>query len=626
MPIEDIDHLLQNSIQESIIILVDSSKRNKSIYPKPSEFGVSFDEPFTNVYGVEVLDITVPRTMFMVDENNREMQYKYGFNMLQSTSNVSLLLNKQDYSSANVFFDSVGTQLQHFEIDNDGLTDDKGDHPVLRFFSESYPFLVDMSQSTLKTTLGFDQLPLITDDELYNTMTTILKNKNEININTNFSNAFETKTITSTSYTHNPSYNINTFLVHLKINLSNSDSQSSTITLKYNNSIIITGSLSQNDKTLTLNMTSNDIILDKNNYIIETNAMNIISYEIGYSYFLPLHNINTNNEIYISKPTLTDTLTINSSGNYNSNYSLSNHMNINLDFNTTISTSSHTINSLNITVNSNYSPLDDDKFYLSLYNSSDQLMYDMYLNYNSGKLTYNNNNINDSIFNLAYIQEGYYGILKSKNLIEVPYSSYDSNNNKYNVEHEYNIQFIENFYLKSPGVVNLASENYIVLRCDEIESHLRGSYNIMNDISPGLAVINIDVQGYAQTKNEFISVKYKEFHPIGKLNSLNFRFIRKSDGELYDFKNVNVHFLLSIKFYRPKQQTFFQQSILNTDYDPNYLGYLKRTFEAEEEDSTDDDDIDESYFDNRFIDKENRIKLMLRKHNNLELSEDSDSS
>ena len=107
-------------------------------------------------------------------------------------------------------------------------------------------------------------------------------------------------------------------------------------------------------------------------------------------------------------------------------------------------------------------------------------------------------------------------------------------------------------------MLNLASEN-INMRCEEIENHLRGSYDI-KDFSPGLGVLNIDVQGYASGRTEFFSVKYKEFHPIGKLSKMKFRFERKTDGKLYDFKNIDLHFILSIKFLRPIQKEFFNKS------------------------------------------------------------------
>jgi hypothetical protein len=157
---------------------------------------------------------------------------------------------------------------------------------------------------------------------------------------------------------------------------------------------------------------------------------------------------------------------------------------------------------------------------------------------------------------------------------------------------------VDTFAIQSPGMMNLATESYIMLRCEELENHLRGSFD-MRKTSPGLGIVNIDVQGYAVNRLEFFSVKYKRFHPIGILGKLKFRFERCTDGQIYDFKNVDLHMLVSIKFLRPKQLQQFQQSILNPDYNPDFMGYLNRNMEGIEDESTDDDDFEEEYFEGR---------------------------
>ena len=70
MSIEDVDYLYKNSIKESSIILVDSSNRDKSVYKKPNSYTLEFLQPFKFVYGVEILDSSVPRTMYIIDSNN----------------------------------------------------------------------------------------------------------------------------------------------------------------------------------------------------------------------------------------------------------------------------------------------------------------------------------------------------------------------------------------------------------------------------------------------------------------------------------------------------------------------------------------------------------------------------
>ena len=157
---------------------------------------------------------------------------------------------------------------------------------------------------------------------------------------------------------------------------------------------------------------------------------------------------------------------------------------------------------------------------------------------------------------------------------------------------------IQYFAVQSPGLMNLATESYITLRCEEFENHIRGSLDMRNT-SPGLGIVNIDVQGYAVNRLEFFSVKYKQFHPIGTLSKMKVRFERCTDGEVYDFKNVDLHMLASIKFLRPKQLQQFEESVLNPEYNPDFMGYLSRGMQGNEDSSTDEDDLEDEYFEGR---------------------------
>ena len=60
MSIEDIDYLYENSIKESVITLIDSSTRNKLLYPKSNSYTINFEESFKYVYGVEILEASIP--------------------------------------------------------------------------------------------------------------------------------------------------------------------------------------------------------------------------------------------------------------------------------------------------------------------------------------------------------------------------------------------------------------------------------------------------------------------------------------------------------------------------------------------------------------------------------------
>lgn len=75
MPIEDVQYLIKNSVHDTHMVLIDSGKRNKSAFPTPSEFITEFEEPFTNVFGIDVLDVSVSSTMYNIETSNNVFVY-----------------------------------------------------------------------------------------------------------------------------------------------------------------------------------------------------------------------------------------------------------------------------------------------------------------------------------------------------------------------------------------------------------------------------------------------------------------------------------------------------------------------------------------------------------------------
>lgn len=71
--IEDIDFLRENSDKDSVMIFVDSGDRDKLVYPTPSEYSLSFSAPFKNVFSIDIVDASMPTTMYNVDIYNREI-------------------------------------------------------------------------------------------------------------------------------------------------------------------------------------------------------------------------------------------------------------------------------------------------------------------------------------------------------------------------------------------------------------------------------------------------------------------------------------------------------------------------------------------------------------------------
>jgi hypothetical protein len=149
------------------------------------------------------------------------------------------------------------------------------------------------------------------------------------------------------------------------------------------------------------------------------------------------------------------------------------------------------------------------------------------------------------------------------------------------------------YLILAPGIVNLLGERFVILRCKEIEDHLLGSYAYMS-YTPGIGMFKL-AASYNDITNlrfDFVNLVRKPFHPIGKLHKMTFRF-ETSAGDLYDFKGVNIQILFMIKFLVPTQKFKFEKSILNPNYDPNFMKYMSTSKNIQyKEDSDNEEEFD----------------------------------
>lgn len=103
----------------------------------------------------------------------------------------------------------------------------------------------------------------------------------------------------------------------------------------------------------------------------------------------------------------------------------------------------------------------------------------------------------------------------------------------------------------SPGLLNLAGVRFLVLRCPELEEHAFSGKTFTSQTA-GLGVFKLiaGTNGISNLRFDFTNYVKKPFHPIGKLGKLSVRF-ETPDGELYNFKGVNHHIMLVLKYLVP---------------------------------------------------------------------------
>jgi len=78
MSIEDINYMKENSIKQSYTFIIDSSDRDRNMYPNPNNYVVNFATPFKNIIGMEIIDASIPRSMYTIDIDNNSIYYYIG--------------------------------------------------------------------------------------------------------------------------------------------------------------------------------------------------------------------------------------------------------------------------------------------------------------------------------------------------------------------------------------------------------------------------------------------------------------------------------------------------------------------------------------------------------------------
>jgi hypothetical protein len=162
----------------------------------------------------------------------------------------------------------------------------------------------------------------------------------------------------------------------------------------------------------------------------------------------------------------------------------------------------------------------------------------------------------------------------------------------------YNID-TDNQVLIGPGLVDVTGTRYLLLRCPEIEQHMPTN---ARSSDPGVGMFKLaGTNDITHLRFDFVSITKKPIHPIGRLTRMTFRF-ETPDGNLYDFKGINLQMLMLVKFLSPspgrRAGKRFTRSVLNPEYTPDYLQHLIRTLERSlleyhGSDTEDDEDDDE---------------------------------
>jgi len=525
--IEDVDFLKQNSVKQSYMFMVDSKDRDKLSYREPSSYVVEFENPFHSVVGFEVVDATIPRTMYNIDAYNNTIAFYISsttdLHSVPLASYTIATVEPGDYNIQTLLPALTEAMAMHVNSDPNQPIAHITAHalsspPELKNklrFSCPYPYAFDMKRSTLAETLGFDEFidpreaAIPVAQRRYDTFVAVQEQQLDPRDQNN--------------------------RIFKSVDRTISDALGELVTV-FEGPRGVIRSLPLGPSTWAAQRFQVDTACYFTRvYAAVSAADGLVDPSVTWQ---------------LRKGTATQLSTqpadLVASGNIAISY---------LDG--TLSDSEPIVSPPKLLPN---------LYYWMVFSNDNALVSIYYNDVPDNKTTLRTTTNSGSTWATPDV---------------------DDLNFQLSIRIETNEEYHQ---IVAPGIYSLLGEKYVILRCKEIEEN---SYRSLaySKYNLGLAKFKLGVVGYSENRMDFSKVPLREFHPIGKLARLTLRF-ETAHGHLYDFKGVNHTITFAIHYYEPRNTQAFEQSILNPNYNSNFLEYMYDQ-DAQESDS-DDQEVDYS--------------------------------
>ncbi len=664
MSIEDINYMKENSIKQAYTFIIDSSDRDRYMYPNPNNYVVNFATPFKNIIGLEIIDASIPRAMYTIDVDNNNIYYYIGNNDddnmdgdkngdeiiengVQINNSAHLILKTSILNSnLNTIGSSNLNTIDSFNLSSSGIYDALGSNLNTIDRSDTNIKIYDGRYAILNNSINIYNI--------YNNTTYIGGSSVGITFNLCFKPILDANTSCNIL---NFSYN------HTYIDTETDTYSSINIDIAYgiNNSYILTFTIGNTAEPITIIYDNNDDnyiniywsimkttwnigIFDKANNVIYTGVIENcdVIYNVFYTrkYIGKIYGgasnwVNDNilllkdfkiYNIAIKPDKMIDYLNDNSYGfnglivwykmNATTIYKVSNEGNNSIiNYKVLNDGSISEINYMDVFKKISISPGDYTfKSFVKKFNE---------LSPSDLEITFEETSTPPELTNLINI------FSKAPLIVDMKRSTIAENLGfdlypTFNNEEKYvfkpsnisdsglvkmfysrknnDIEINSKYIITSPGVVYFIGNKYIILRCPEIEEHLYRSLSY-SKYTLGLAKFRVESIGINSEKLSITKIPVREFHPIGKLSRMSLRF-ETNKGGLYDFKGINHNIIFAIFYYEPVQKNTPAKSILNPEYKMNYIDYLYKQEEIEGDSDDENEDFSRDNIDDYKV-KEN---------------------
>jgi hypothetical protein len=149
---DDVQHLRAGGTarEESYLFLADSKLRDRDVFPTPSEYEIQFQSPFHRVFSLDLIDATVPRTEYTVEQGRNTLAYA----MAHTGGTVhTAVVPPGDYNLPQLV-EALNAAFPpgHLAVRPAGVPSEITNKLV---FSAAGPFRVEATASGLRDALGF---------------------------------------------------------------------------------------------------------------------------------------------------------------------------------------------------------------------------------------------------------------------------------------------------------------------------------------------------------------------------------------------------------------------------------------------------------------------------------------
>lgn len=159
---DDVQYLKQHAIEEEYVCVIDSAKRDKSQYPTPQSYVVEFNAPFNHVFGIDVIDVTIPRSGYIIDTYNNTLYFRFDTGNGFPETYIEAVIPPGNYTDPAVLRDMLTSLLKDPSDPEEvfitcAFKTVPFDMSRKLVFTSNHPFQLEASKSLASPVIGFAQ-------------------------------------------------------------------------------------------------------------------------------------------------------------------------------------------------------------------------------------------------------------------------------------------------------------------------------------------------------------------------------------------------------------------------------------------------------------------------------------